>query len=97
LHIEKSGVKVCNLILRPLFGRVWLADLLEEAIGWLGAEQATRWEVNTELEALQSPAVRVQDLVLERDDMTSSLAASVPSVAKLLENRIDTAAANWVH
>jgi hypothetical protein len=31
LCLEKSGARVYDLILGPPFGRVWLADRLEEA------------------------------------------------------------------
>jgi hypothetical protein len=59
-------------------------------------KQAAQQEMDAELEALRSSAVGVQDLVLERDDETSSLVVSLPSVAELIEAHIDIAATNGV-
>jgi hypothetical protein len=48
-------------------------------------ELATRREVDAELEALLTLAVWVWDLVLDNVDESSSLAASLSTVAELLE------------
>jgi hypothetical protein len=61
-------VRICNLLLGPPFGRLRLADRLDEATEQLGAELATRQEVDAALEALWTLAVRVRDLVLDRAD-----------------------------
>jgi hypothetical protein len=55
-----------------------------------------RREVDAELEALLTTAVRVRDLVLDNADGLSSMAASMSTVVELLEGRIDTAATNRV-
>jgi hypothetical protein len=57
---------------------------------------ATQREVDAELEALQTSAARVQDLVLGSADEPPSLAASMSMVTELLEGRINTAVANGV-
>jgi hypothetical protein len=49
------------------------------------------------LDALRSSVVLVQDLVLGDVDRPSSLATSLPKVAELLEDRIDTVVTNGVH
>jgi hypothetical protein len=53
-------------------------------------------QVDTELEALQTSATRVQDLVLDSIDGPSSLVVSLSMVAELLEGRIDATATNRV-
>jgi hypothetical protein len=63
--------------LGPPSGWARLADRLEEAAGQLGAELAARWEANTELEALQTSATWVRDLVLDGADGPSSLATTM--------------------
>jgi hypothetical protein len=60
-------------------------------------ELATRWEVDAELEALQTSTARVWGLVLGSTDGPSSLATSMSVAAELLKGRIDAAAANGVH
>jgi hypothetical protein len=47
---------IYDLLLRPPPDRARLGDRLHEAVGQLGVELATRWEVNAELEALQTLA-----------------------------------------
>jgi hypothetical protein len=69
-----------------------LADYLDEATGQLRVELATQREAEAELEALWSLAARFQDLVLDDADGLSSLAASMSTVVKELEIRIDIAA-----
>jgi hypothetical protein len=51
---------------------------------------------DAELEALQCFATWVWDLVLKGPDGTSSLMVSLSSVVELIEDRVDTAAANGV-
>jgi predicted naringenin-chalcone synthase len=75
--LEKSDTRVCDRILGLPFGRVRLADQLEEAVERLWVEQAVRWEVDAMLESLWSSAARVQDLVLERPSGTSSFTVSL--------------------
>jgi hypothetical protein len=69
-----------------------LADYLDEATGQLRVELATQREAEAELEVLRSLAARFQDLVLDDADGLSSLAASMSTVVKELEIRIDIAA-----
>jgi hypothetical protein len=69
---------------------------LDEAAGQVKVELAAQWEAYVELEALQTLAVRVQDLVLGSDNGSSSLVASMSVATKLLEGRIDASAANRV-
>jgi hypothetical protein len=52
--------------------------------------------VDAELEALWTSIALVRDLVLGNVDGPSSLAASLPMVAELLEGRIDTTATSGV-
>jgi hypothetical protein len=67
---------------------------LDEAAGRLEVELTARRQVNAELEALQTSAARVQDLVLDNIDGPSSLATSLSMVAELLEGQIDVTTAN---
>jgi hypothetical protein len=67
---------------------------LDEAAGRLEVELTARQQVNAELEALQTSAARVQDLVLDNIDGPSSLATSLSMVAELLEGQIDVTTAN---
>jgi hypothetical protein len=53
-------------------------------------------QVDTELEALQTSATRVQDLVLDIIDGPSSLVVSLSMVAELLEGQIDATTTNGV-
>jgi hypothetical protein len=69
---------------------------LDEAARHLEAKQATRWEVDAELEALWTLVARVQGLVLDGVNGSSSLAPSLSMVVDLLEGRVDTAVANGV-
>jgi hypothetical protein len=96
-RLEIHGTRVYDLILGLPSGRAQLVDILEEAVGQLGAEQAMWWEVDTELEALQNSVVRVRDLVLEWADRPSSLAALLSLAAELLKGRIDCTTANRVY
>jgi hypothetical protein len=52
--------------------------------------------VDAELEALWSSAARVQDLVLERTDGSSSLVTSLSLAVELLEGCIDATTTNGV-
>jgi hypothetical protein len=97
LHHEKSGVKVYDMILGPLSGRVRLANRLEEAIEQLWAKQAARREADFKLEALRCSTTWVRNVVLERVDGTSSLVASLSSMVELIEDRIDVTTTNRVH
>jgi hypothetical protein len=97
LRVEKSDVRVCDLILGSPSSQIRLANRLEEAIVRLWAEQAARWEVNAELEALRHSAARIQDLVLKRVNGTSSLVASLSSTTEPLEECIDVMDVNGVH
>jgi hypothetical protein len=69
---------------------------LDEAFGRLETELAERRQVDTELEALQTSAAHVWDLVLDDVCAPSSLLASFFMVAESLEDRIDTVATNGV-
>jgi hypothetical protein len=89
-------MRIYDLLLRPQPDRACLADRLDEVVGQLGAELATRWEVNTKLEALQTLAAWVQDLVLDNDDRSCSMAASISMVAELLKELVDAVASNGV-
>jgi hypothetical protein len=60
-------------------------------------ELAAPRETDTELEAMQTLVVCVQDLVLDNADGASSLVASMSTVVVLLEGQIDTMASNRVH
>jgi hypothetical protein len=75
-------MRVCDLILGSPFDRIRLADRLEEAVRWLWAKPVAQWEADAELEALQSFAARVHDIVLESPDETSSLAMSLSSAVE---------------
>jgi hypothetical protein len=92
LCLEKNSMRLYVLILGPCSG--W--TLLEEAAGQLGVKQAARWEVDAELEALQSSVAQFCDLVLEMADEMSSLVASLSSVVELPEDHIDAMIANDV-
>jgi hypothetical protein len=89
-------VRIYDLLLGPPPGRARLADRLDKAVGQLGAELATRREVDTELEALQTSAVRFQDLVLDNADMSSSLVACPSTAVELFEGWVDAMATNGV-
>jgi hypothetical protein len=95
-QLERYAVRIYNLLLGLLPGRARLGDHLDKAVGDLRVELAARKEAHAELEALQTSTAQVQDLVLGGADGPSSLAASMSAVAKMLEGRIDAAAANGV-
>jgi hypothetical protein len=52
--------------------------------------------VNAEPEALRTSATQVRDLVLDGADRPSSLAASLSTVAEMLEGHVDVMAAKGV-
>jgi hypothetical protein len=52
--------------------------------------------VDAELEALHTSAARVWDLVLDRDNIPSSLVASLSTSVELLEGQVDAMATNGV-
>jgi hypothetical protein len=87
-------MRICDLHVGPPSGRVRLADRLEEVARQLRAMLAERQEADVELEALRTSATWLRDLVLDGADGSSSLAASLTTVMKLLEGHIDAAAAN---
>jgi hypothetical protein len=63
----------------------------------LGAELAAWRKANTELEALRTLVVWVRDMVLDRANESSSLAASMSMVAELFKGRFDAMTTNGVH
>jgi hypothetical protein len=83
--LEQPGTRIYNLLLGPPLSQARLADLLDEATRQLGSELAAWWEADAELEALLPLTVRVQDLVLDNANGSSSLAAFVSTVVELLE------------
>jgi hypothetical protein len=89
-------MRVCDLILGSPFDRIRLADRLEEAVRWLWAKPVAQWEADAELEALQSFAARVHDIVLESPDETSSLAMSLSSAVEQIKDCIVAMATNGV-
>jgi hypothetical protein len=95
--LERSGVRICDLLLGPPLSLAQWADHLDEATGWLRVELVAQREVDTKLEELQSSATRVWDFVLGNVDESSSLAASLSVVVELLEGCIDASTANGVH
>jgi hypothetical protein len=60
----------------------------------LGGSGRSRREADVVLEALQTSASQVQDLVLEGPYGSSSLAASLSSMAELIEEHVNAVAAN---
>jgi hypothetical protein len=95
-QVEWPSMRICDLLLGLPSGLARLADCLDKVVGQLGAVLAAWWEVDAELEALWTSATWVQDLVLHNVDGPSSLAASLSTVAELLEGRVDASAANGV-
>jgi hypothetical protein len=91
-RLERPAARICDLVLGPPLGQAQLADYLDEAARQLGVELAARWVADAELEALQTLAARVQDLVLDITDGPSSLVASLFTAVELLEGRVDAAA-----
>jgi hypothetical protein len=94
--LEQPNARICDLLLGPPLNQARCADYLDEAVGRLQEELVARREVNAELEALQTSAEQVRDLVLGNIDELSSLAASLSAVVELLEGLVDTTAANGV-
>jgi hypothetical protein len=95
-RLERPGVWIYDLLLGPPSGRARLIDHLDEDAGQLGAELAARREADFELEALWTSVAQVRDLVLDRVDGMSFLAASLSIAAELLEGRVDATATNGV-
>jgi hypothetical protein len=95
-RLERSGVRICDLLVGSPSGPAQLAYHLDEAAGQLGAELAKWREVDIELEDLQISAARVQDLMLDREDGSSSLTASLSIAAELLEGLVDVVTTNKV-
>jgi hypothetical protein len=92
--LERPIARIYNLLLGTPPGQARLADQLDEAIGQLRVELAPWWEADVELEALQTSATQVRDLVLGSTNGLSSLATSMSVPVELLEGRIDATAAN---
>jgi hypothetical protein len=63
-RLEGPSARICNLLLGPPPSQAWWADHLAEATGWLEAELATWWQVDTELGSLRTSVACVRDLVL---------------------------------
>jgi hypothetical protein len=74
-----------------------LANHLDDTAGQLRAELAACQEVDVELESLRTLVARVQDLVLNNANGSSSLEASMSTVMELLKGWIDAVDANEVH
>jgi hypothetical protein len=55
-RLEQPSARIYHLLLGSPSGRARLADRLEESVGWLRMELATRWEADAELEALWTSA-----------------------------------------
>jgi hypothetical protein len=83
--LELPITRICDLLLGPLPGRARLANHLDEATGQHRAELAAQREVDAKMEALRTLATRLQDLVLDNADGSSSLAASMSAGVELLE------------
>jgi hypothetical protein len=88
LKLERPTTRICDLLLRPPPGWAWLADRLDEAAAQLKVEQATRREVEAELEDLRSSVARVWDLVLDDVGGSSLIAASMSTITEQLEGRL---------
>jgi hypothetical protein len=95
--LKKSGARAYDLILGLPSSQVQLGDRLDDIIRHFQVKQVACWEVDGEVEALQSSVAQVWDLVLERPDMTSSLAVALSSVAEFIDNHIDAPVANGAH
>jgi hypothetical protein len=83
--LEWPGVRIHDPLLGLPSNWAQLVNRLDEAAGQLGAELAARQEVDAELEALWTSTALVQNLVLDGADGPSSLAASLSTLAELLE------------
>jgi hypothetical protein len=76
------GARICDQLLGPSPGQARWADRQEEAPRWLEA-MAFEWrQADVELEALRASAAVVLDLVLGGANGSSSLAASLATVAE---------------
>jgi hypothetical protein len=95
-RLELPAPRICDLLLRPPPYQARLADHLDKATGQLIVELAAQWEADAELEALQTLAAQVWDMVLGSVDVLSSLTASMSVAVELLEGQIDTATTNGV-
>jgi hypothetical protein len=85
-QLERPAMRICDLLLGPPPGRAQLANRLDESTRQLGAELAAWQEVDAKLEALQTSATQVRDVVLDNADGPSSLAASMPTAVELLDS-----------
>jgi hypothetical protein len=94
--LERPTTRICDLLLRLLPGRAWLADHLNEAAEQLKVELAAQREVEAELKALRCPTAWVWDLVLGGANGLSSLATFMYVVAELLGNWINAVVVNEV-
>jgi hypothetical protein len=94
---EQPSMRIYDLLIGPPSSWSRLAGRLDKATEQLGVELATWREVNAELEALRALATWVQDLVQDRADGSSSLAASMSMATALLEGHVDAIIANVVH
>jgi hypothetical protein len=89
-RLETSGVKVCDLVLGLVDGRVHLVTHLEEVIERLRV-------MRDEHEALWSSATRVWGSTPGRSDEMPSLAVALSPSTKLIEGCVNAAAINGVH
>jgi hypothetical protein len=94
--LEGSDTRICDLLLGPPLVRARLADCLDEAAEYLGAELAAWLEADAELEAMRSLAAWIRDLVLDNADRPSSLATCLSMIVELLEGQVDVVAGNGV-
>jgi hypothetical protein len=92
--LKWPSVRICHLLLGSPSGRARLADQLEESARWLRTELAARREADAELEALWTTAAWVRDLVLDKANMSSSLATSLSTIMELLEGSVNIVATN---
>jgi hypothetical protein len=95
-RLEGPDMRICSLLLMPPPGQARWVDYLEEVAGRLEMTLAERHQTDTELEALQTSTVLVQDLVLGKASEPSSPATSLSMVAEEVEIWINTMAANRV-
>jgi hypothetical protein len=93
-RLERPSARICDLLLGLPPDRARLVDHLDKSTEQLGAELAARRELNAEPVALWTSAARIRHLVLDNVNGPFSLAASLPMLAELLEDRVDTTAAN---
>jgi hypothetical protein len=95
-RLEGAGVRICDQFLGSSPGQACWADRLEEAVERLKVTTVERCQADAELEALWASAALDWDQVLGGADGSSSLAASLTTVAKEVEKRINAAATNRV-